>query len=675
MKIAFKQYWTLLITYLRPQRRRVLTLAALLLASIALQIANPQLLRYFIDTAQNPQSELRALFIAAGLFIGIALVTQLLALAATYVSEIVAWSATNDLRGDLALHCLRLDMAFHKARTPGELIERIDGDVTALANFFSQFVIRVLGNVILMFGVLIVLLIEDYRFGLVMTVLAALLFVALLGVQRAVVPFWAKARESSAALFGFLEERLSGTEDIRSSGAIDYTMNRLYERSRDRLHNERRAAVIGASAWMTPLLFFAIASALTYWLGYRFFTAGTMTLGTVYLIFFYTEALLRPVIQITRQIEDLQKAGAGIVRVQELYSMQPSLADGHSELPARALAVEFDAVTFAYDDERWSVARGPSQPRSGSDSRVSFSGADASTTHAAGGQLPVASDHLTELLGAGSQPLADEIGAPETTDNGHPPTGNRYQAVLLDSIDHGPAATDNGLDTVLHHISFRIAAGRTLGILGRTGSGKTTLTRLLFRLYDVSAGTIRLGGTDIRGVKLDSLRQRVGMVTQEVQLFHATVRENLTFFDPNIPDERILSVLGELELLPWYQSLPNGLDSMLAAGSGGLSAGEAQVLAFTRVFLREPGLVILDEASSRLDPATERLIERAVDRLLANRTGIVIAHRLATVLRADDILILEDGRIREYGQLEALRHDPESRFAELLRTGMEEVLV
>jgi ATP-binding cassette subfamily B protein len=228
---------------------------------------------------------------------------------------------------------------------------------------------------------------------------------------------------------------------------------------------------------------------------------------------------------------------------------------------------------------------------------------------------------------------------------------------------------------VLDDISLRIAAGRTLGILGRTGSGKTTLTRLLFRLYDVTGGAIRLGGADVRDIRLDSLRQRVGMVTQEVQLFHATVRENLTFFDDSILDERILDVLEQLELLPWYQSLPSGLDTVLAAGSGGLSAGEAQVLAFTRVFLRDPGLVILDEASSRLDPATERLIERAVDRLLCDRTGIVIAHRLATVLRADDILILEDGRIREYGEREVLRADPSSRFAELLRTGMEEVLV
>src|SRR5262249_14855525 len=161
--------------------------------------------------------------------------------------------------------------------------------VTALANFFSQFVIRVLGNVILMFGVLIVLLIEDYRIGAVLTLLAGVLGVGLIGAQRVTVAFWAGARGARAALVGPIRGRLSGTEDIRSSGAIDYTMNRLYERGRARLIHERRAAVIGSLTWLTPILFFALAGALTYWLGYRFYTAGTMTLGTVYLIFFYTE--------------------------------------------------------------------------------------------------------------------------------------------------------------------------------------------------------------------------------------------------------------------------------------------------------------------------------------------------------------------------------------------------
>jgi ATP-binding cassette subfamily B protein len=216
--------------------------------------------------------------------------------------------------------------------------------------------------------------------------------------------------------------------------------------------------------------------------------------------------------------------------------------------------------------------------------------------------------------------------------------------------------------------------GTVLGLLGRTGSGKTTLARLVFRLYDPAAGRIRMNGVDIRQSRLKALRQRVAIVTQDVQLFQASVRDNLTFFRPDISDERISEVIEDLELADWYQSLPQGLDTRLETGGRGLSAGEAQLLAFTRVFLRDPGLVILDEASSRLDPATEQRIERAIDKLLRNRTAIIIAHRLGTVHRADDIMILEDGSVAEYGNRERLAADTASRFHHLLQTGLEEVL-
>ena len=235
-------------------------------------------------------------------------------------------------------------------------------------------------------------------------------------------------------------------------------------------------------------------------------------------------------------------------------------------------------------------------------------------------------------------------------------------------------------DMVLQDVSFRLRPGTVLGLLGRTGSGKTTLTRLLFRLYDPDKGVIRLGDTapltDVRQVPLVDLRQRVGMVTQNIQLFHATVRDNLTLFDDTIPDQEILQVIQDLGLWDWYRSLPQGLDTELESGGGGLSAGEAQLLAFARIFLQDPGLVILDEASSRLDPATEHLIERAVDRLVhaPRRTAIIVAHRLGTVQRADEIMILEKGRIGEHGSRVALANDPASRFHSLLQTGLEEVL-
>jgi ATP-binding cassette subfamily B protein len=210
--------------------------------------------------------------------------------------------------------------------------------------------------------------------------------------------------------------------------------------------------------------------------------------------------------------------------------------------------------------------------------------------------------------------------------------------------------------------------------LGRTGSGKTTLARLIFRLYDPKAGRIEFNGADLRDLHLETLRRSIAIVTQDVQLFRATVRDNLTFFDRSIPDEKILATLEELELGDWYRSLPKGLDTPLDTGNRSLSAGEGQLLAFTRVFLRNPGLVILDEASSRLDPATEQRIEHAIDKLLQNRTAIIIAHRLGTVRRADEIMILEGGSVSEYGNRKQLAADPNSRFYQLLQTGLEEVL-
>jgi ABC-type multidrug transport system fused ATPase/permease subunit len=231
----------------------------------------------------------------------------------------------------------------------------------------------------------------------------------------------------------------------------------------------------------------------------------------------------------------------------------------------------------------------------------------------------------------------------------------------------------------LRDVSFSLAAGRVLGVLGRTGSGKTTLTRLLFRLYDPTAGSVKLGGVDIRQVGLDDLRDRVGMVTQEVQLFSASLRDNIAFFDKTIDDERIIATLDALGLGDWLGTMPSGLDTRLAAGGAGMSSGEAQLLAFTRLLLKDPGLIILDEAASRLDPITERRLERAITRLLqgdgGRRTAIVIAHRLRTVQRADDILILEGGRVVEYGPREGLASDSSSRFYGLLQTGLEEALV
>ncbi len=580
MSLPLRAYWELLSQYIRPQRGRFFLLALLLLSSIALQVVNPQIMRGFIDAAlaKAPLSQLVG---AALAFLGIALLQQAFAVGVVYLSETVAWRATNALRSDLAGHCLQLDMKFHNAHTPGELIERIDGDVAELANFFSQFIVILVGNLLLLAGILVALFREDPRAGLAFTLFALISLLVLTRLRDIAVPQQKARRQAEADLYGFVEEQLAATEDIRSSGAVSFSLRELYRFQASILRHDRSARQRGWVIELAMGTLLTLGNILAITSGYLLFTAGTITIGTVYLFIHYANLLETPIWTLIREVQSFQTIGACVERLTELRNLRPSVQDGAgAPLPAGPVALAFDSVSFAY----------------------------------------------------------------------------------------------NGDEPVLSDLSFGLTPGSILGLLGRTGSGKTTLARLVFRLYDPLQGKITLDGSDIRAARLVDLRGRVALVTQEVQLFQGSVRDNLTFFNPRIPDEQIQGAIDRLGLADWFQTLPNGLDTRLEGGASSLSAGEAQLLALTRVFLRDPGLVILDEASARLDPATEQRIERAIDHLLADRTAIIIAHRLGTVHRANQIMILEQGQVREYGDRQTLAADPGSHFYHLLQTGLEEVL-
>jgi ABC-type multidrug transport system fused ATPase/permease subunit len=507
-------------------------------------------------------------------------IQQVFRVAAAWLGEILGWLTTNELRADLMAHCLALDPQFHATHPPGELIERVDGDLEGLSLFFSQFLLNVLGSLLLLVAVVVVVWVQSTLAGTVLTIFAVVGLGALTAVRRVAATAWERARQAAAVLFGFIEERLAGTEDIRSSGAESYTLGRFYGLARDRIRVTTRARLLDIAPATVNMVVSMSAFAVAFIVPAILVRRGTITVGAAFALYFYTQLLLQPLSSVSDQVQQLQQAIAGGRRVLALLRMQPTMHDGDiTSLPAGPLPVRFDDVTFGYGD-------------------------------------------------------------------------------------------DPG---VLHDVTIDIPAGAVLGVVGRTGSGKSTLARLLVRLYDPRQGQVVLGGTDLRQLDRTYLRKRVALVTQEVHVFRATVRDNLTLFDPDVDDDRLLDAVRRLGLGRWFAHLPDGLDTVIREGGLGMSAGEAQLLAFGRAFLADPSVVILDEASSRLDPASEAVLEAAVATLLDGRTGVVIAHRLASLERCDAICVVEHGRVVEYGERKALAGDPSSAFGRLLRAGMDVV--
>ncbi|WP_254847820.1 ABC transporter ATP-binding protein [Paenibacillus amylolyticus] len=569
-----------LLRYLKPVKGRLALLLIMLLTSTGLQLLNPQIIKRFIDTAASG-GVLTNLIQLAGLFLVVAVFNQLITVAVSYLGNDVAWRATNQLRGDLLKHCLRLDMRFHNVKTPGEMIERVDGDVTSISNFFAMFIVQVIGSFVLLAGILGFMFSVNVPIALVMTVFTLLSILFMVFIRNLGVDSSKNERAASASLFGLIEERIAGIEDVQANGHVPYVMNRFYRTMRTVFLKGRKAWLLRVIPWNTTVVLFALAVTAVLLLGVHYYMEGLISIGTLFLIYQYTQMLNDPIEMLGDQVQEFQKAKSGMLRSRELLSMQSEIEEGTGEqLPEGPLGLEFSQVHFSYNQDK----------------------------------------------------------------------------------------------PVLQNINFTIKPGERLGIIGRTGSGKSSLSRVLLRLYNLDRGTIRVGGTDITKLSLQALYRRVGMVTQDVQLFDGTLRDNLTLFNGDVSDQIIRETTDRLGLSQWIDSQPAGLDTYLAAGGASLSAGEAQLFALTRVFLTEPSLVILDEPSSRLDAATEGMLQSAIDQLMKQSTGVIIAHRLATLEKVDRIMVLGDGKVLEFGAREELASNPASHYARLLITGREEEL-
>lgn len=599
MKKNIQNYTGLLSKYLKNSRLQLFILALVMGGSILIQLLNPQIVRFFIDGIEN-KKPMNSLFAAAGLFIASALIQQVLAVASTFFSQNIGWKATNSLRLDLVKHCLGLDMTFFKEHQPGEIVERIDGDVTALFNFFSRLFVGFINNILLMAGIILILFVQNRVVGTVFILFLLLSLGIIWKTQGGAIDNFKKEREINAGFYGFLGEHLGCMEDIQTNGARAFVMKRFYSLLRKWLPIQLKAFLSGYKVWITLEGIFGIGNVMIFALGGYMWYTDRISIGMVYLMINYIQLLEKPLEQLREQLLDIQKASASIIRMEELFKIKSKIKSPE------------DTIIKTTEETGDRTAK-EAPHKSGSEEEITL----------------------------------------------------RMDQVSFEYEEQVP---------VLKNISFTLPAGRVLGILGRTGCGKSTLARLIVRFYDPVSGHIYLDGQPLKSIRTEELRKSIAYVTQEVQLFHASVRDNITFFNPAIEDSLIIKTIYEMGLKDWYENLGSGLDTMIQSG-GGMSSGEAQLLTLVRLFLKNPRLLILDEASARLDPITEKLADQALFKLMEGRACIIIAHRLQTVERADDILILDGGAILEYGTRECLLKDTDSRLNELLRYGIGEVLV
>jgi ATP-binding cassette, subfamily B, bacterial len=593
--VAGRSPWRFLIELTAAHRRSLVGFALALTLATATSFVGPVMLGQFIDRAAeavrlarrgagSPQSS-GALYLPAVGYLVAGIVSSVVQIIVTWRATTLAWEITNDLRKELASGVLDADRALLRDTTPGELVSRIDGDVTQLTTFLAKFVTGLLSVVALAIG------------GVVVLGFWAPLLAPLFGLHALVLGFflWKRRnvalveavaeREAEAEVLGVVEERLTGAVDLSTLGAGRYGVARLAEaanvqvsasvdraKAQMRLIGEAKTLLSGGQAMMLVG-------------GGWLYARGRITVGTVVLGYRLMSTLRTPIERMIWQLQELQGAGGSAQRIDQLLErLARTTSTGHDVLDTGPLSVSLRDVRLAYDD---------------------------------------------------------------------------------------------GEDDVLTSVNLHVPAGHRLGIVGRTGSGKTSVARLVLRLVHASDGTVFLGDTAIDDVAEVDLRHRVSAIPQEVQVFPGSVRDNVTVFDDDISDERVRAALADVGLADWLQSQPEGLSARILSvdGNVGLSAGEAQLLSLARLFLRQPDIVVLDEATSRIDPVTQVKLSDATERLLSGRTSIVIAHRLSTLDRCDDIAVLEDGRIVEFGRRCDLLEDPESQFSRLVALGAEEALV
>jgi ATP-binding cassette subfamily B protein len=600
--------WDLLrrvLSYARPYRWQIAGMLIMILITASLSLLTPLILRDLIDRTLPARNLPRLMALALALLV-IPTVTGALNVWQRRLNALVGEGVIYNLRVAVYAHLQQMSLRFFTYTKIGELMSRLNNDVVGAQNAISNTLVTIITNLIQTGVLLAVMLTLEWRLTLISIAIVPLFVVA---ARR----LGARLRDI-ARLQLDLNARMNAMmhETLNISGAL---LVKLFGRADDEVtHFDGHAARVrdsGVQRAVTGTLFFvsvgllsAVGVALVYGLGGYLVIQSTFTVGTIIAFGAYLGSLYGALQNLANAPVDFATSLVSFERVFEVLDLPLEITqkpDAYVLQNVRG-ALEFDNVTFQYtvDDKML----------------------------------------LSDVRRYGQ--AQDVAGVLSGDQAGQRRDGNG-------SADGQVLAPTQAREQALEHISFQVKPGQLVALVGPSGAGKTTLTYLIPRLYDPTAGCILMDGHDLRDVTLASLTAQIGMVTQETHLFHDNIRTNLQYAKPTATQQDIEAAARVANINDFVMGLPDRYDTIVGERGYRLSGGEKQRLALARVILKDPRILVLDEATSSLDSESEALIQEALKRIMAGRTSIVIAHRLSTILAADLILVMDRGQIVERG--------------------------